>query len=131
MIADVVAEACARLASLPDPTADGVLSAGRPMLAFSAAVGDDLQGLRAFLFERVYRHPRVVSVMRSAESIVRELTRLYMVDPSKLPPTWIERVRGLDGADRAASIKDFVAGMTDRFAIEEHRRLFDATPELR
>jgi dGTPase len=119
------------LASLPNPSPAAVLTAGRPMLAFSPRVGSELAGLRSFLFERVYRHPRVMAVMRSAESIVRDLVGVYMADPTKLPKAWAARVAGKDGAIRAAEIADFVAGMTDRFAIEEHRRLFDATPELR
>jgi dGTPase len=131
MIADVVEEARRRLAALPVSTADAVSQAPRPMLAFSAALGDDLAGLRTFLFERVYRHPRVMTVMRSAESIVRDLVGCYMATPDKLPAQWADRVAGLDHTARAARIGDFVAGMTDRYAIEEHRRLFDATPELR
>jgi dGTPase len=131
MIVDVVSQARARLAMLPEASPDAVLHAKRPMLAFSPALGDDLGGLRRFLFERVYRHPRVMSVMRSAEAIVRDLVALYMSAPDKLPAKWEARVAGLDQAARAARIGDFVAGMTDRYAIEEHQRLFDATPELR
>ena len=131
MIADVVAEARARLAALPEASPAAVLHAGRPMLTFSANVTLGLAGLKAFLFERVYRHTRVMTVMRSAEAIVRDLVSLYMKSPAKLPPEWAARVTGLDEHARAARIADFVAGMTDRYAIEEHRRLFDATPELR
>ena len=91
----------------------------------------ELDQLRAFLFARVYRHPRIDSIMGEAESVVRDLFQRYSNDPAALPPEWREQAppRGTRGLAR--HISDFIAGMTDRYALAEHRRLFDATPDLR
>jgi dGTPase len=91
----------------------------------------DLAALKAYLFTHVYRHARVMRVMEEAATIVRDLVALYLAEPERLPPPWNARAGSLDGPERAALIRDFVAGMTDRYAIGEHRRLFPATPELR
>jgi dGTPase len=92
----------------------------------------ELAGLKTFLFSAVYRHPRVVGVMAGAEAIVRDLVAHYRAAPSALPAPWNRTVGQLTSPDaQARTIGDFVAGMTDRFALEEHRRLFDATPVLR
>jgi dGTPase len=102
-----------------------------PLVTFSPTIAGELAGLKQVLFQRVYRHPRVMSVMADAEQIVRDLVERYLSSQDALPPARADLARGLDQADRAALVLDFVAGMTDRFALAEHRRLFDATPELR
>jgi dGTPase len=66
-----------------------------------------------------------------AEQIVRELFERYMTDPALMPPSWHASTQGRTDAERAQVVADFVAGMTDRYAEKEHRRLFDATPDLR
>jgi dGTPase len=81
----------------------------------------------------MYRHPRVMRVMAEAETIVRDLFARYRDDPAALPAEWLPEdgeSRELN-VERARRIGNFIAGMTDRFAITEHRRLFDSTPELR
>ena len=131
MIAACVDEARGRLASLPGSSLEEVRRSNRPCIAFPDAMSRDLDGLKAFLFERVYRHPRIVRVMDSAETIVKELFARYRTDPASFPH---DRGAGREamGEDaRARRLGDFIAGMTDRFAIAEHQRLFDATPELR
>ncbi len=87
--------------------------------------------LKAFLYARLYRHPRVMGVMDRAESIVRDLVARYQEDPGAMPGPWEAEADTLEPRRRIRLIGDFVAGMTDRYAISEHRRLFDATPELR
>ena len=69
--------------------------------------------------------------MAGAEAIVRDLFERYTADPAAMPAPWQAAAKGLDERRRARVIADFVAGMTDRYALDEHRRLFDATPELR
>ena len=91
----------------------------------------DIALLKAFLFERVYRHERVMSVMSDAERIVGDLFARYLAEPAAMAEAWHAASHGLDERRRARLIADFVAGMTDRYAIAEHRRLFDATPNLR
>ncbi len=91
----------------------------------------DLDVLRAFLFTRVYRHERIVRVMADAERVVRDLFQRYSAAPEALPSDWREGAPARGTRDFARHVADFIAGMTDRFALAEHRRLFDATPDLR
>ena len=72
-----------------------------------------------------------MAIMADAEEIVRDLFARYMAEPAEMPGPWREAGEADGVGRRAAVVADFVAGMTDRFAIKEHRRLFDATPELR
>jgi dGTPase len=86
--------------------------------------------IKAFLYERMYRHPKVMRVMGEAEQILFDLFARYDSHPDDLPPEWLPH--GKSGErERARRIGNFIAGMTDRFAITEHQRLFDSTPDLR
>jgi dGTPase len=131
LIADAVGQSRERLARLSPRHPDDIRSAGTPVGAFSDAMAAELQQLRTFLFGRLYRHRRVMQVMDGAEGVVRELVGRYLANPAAMPVAWQAEARGLDEARRARLVADFVAGMTDRYALGEHRRLFDATPELR
>ena len=132
MIEDVVAESRRRLAALPAQSLVGVRGAGRAVIAMSQARQAEVAGLKAYLFANVYRHPRVMHVVAGAESIVRDLFARYMEAPEEMSEGWKDAAGASAGAGARADVAaDFVAGMTDRFAISEHRRLFDATPELR
>jgi dGTPase len=132
MIDDVVRESRARLAALPQQSLQGVREAGRPVIAASPRRRAEIEGLQQYLFANVYRHPRVMRVVKDAETIVRDLFARYLEEPPQMPGSWRTAAEAATGeARRAAVVADFVAGMTDRFAIKEHRRLFDATPELR
>ena len=131
MIADIVAEARRNLAELSPATADDIRKVGHPVVCFSAPMVASIAALKAVLFERVYRHERVMSVMRAAEGVVLDLFSRCMVDSSAMPENWRLAAQGLDKRHRARLVADYVAGMTDRYALAEHRRLFDVTPELR
>jgi dGTPase len=131
LIADLVAESKRRIAALAPSGPDDIRSHPEPVVAFSRQVRDGLADLRCFLFAHLYRHPRVETVMRAAESIVRDLFGRYDGDPNLMPEAWSRAAQSADDRRRARVIADFVAGMTDRYAMAEHRRLFDATPELR
>jgi dGTPase len=131
LLSDVVEESRLRLAALAGPSLDAVRAAGRPVIAASPAQRAEIEALRRYLLANVYRHPKVMRVVAGAESVVRELFGRYMARPDEMPPAWRAAAeRGGDEAGRAAAVVDFVAGMTDRFAIKEHRRLFGATPEI-
>ena len=124
MVADVLAETRRRARESGVASAADVRALGRPLVAFSPAMFEDLGRLRAFLFERMYRHHRVNRTRSAARRILRELFALYMAEGDVMPPLWFERVQGASAPKRARVVCDYIAGMTDRFAIEEHRRLF-------
>jgi dGTPase len=124
MIGDMVAETQARVRASGVASAADVRALGAPLVAFSAPMFEDLGRLRVFLFERMYRHHRVNRTRSAARRLLRELFALYMDEPDVMPPAWFGRAEGADEAKRARVVCDYVAGMTDRFAIEEHRRLF-------
>jgi dGTPase len=111
--------------TLNPKSADAIRAAGRQIVAFGTEIAAADKDIKEFLYPQMYRHPKVMHVMRNAEAIVRDLFAIYRADNEEMPEEW--RDLG-DGPDRAAA--DFIAGMTDRYAINEHRRLFDVTPEL-
>ncbi|MBN9060780.1 MAG: deoxyguanosinetriphosphate triphosphohydrolase, partial [Rhizobiales bacterium] len=130
MIEDVIAEALRRLDATQPGSADALRHAGRPMIAFSPVLAAADRAIKTHLWHNVYRHSRVMHVMTAAEGVVERLFERYWTDPDALPPEWRS---GLDPADfprRARRICDFLAGMTDRYALREHQRLFDASPDL-
>jgi dGTPase len=131
MIEDAVAETERRLAALQPRSVADVRQASSAVVAFSDEMRRELDVLRAFLFARVYRHPRIDRIMGKAEGVVSDLFRRYSEDPEALPPEWREQAPPRGTPAYARHISDFIAGMTDRFALAEHRRLFDATPDLR
>ena len=131
MIEEAVAESGRRLAELAPRSAADVRQAPRTIVAFSETTLRDLDELRAFLFARVYRHERIARIMGEAEGVVRDLFARYSADPGALPQEWRELAPPRDSRAFSRHIADFIAGMTDRFALAEHRRLFDATPDLR
>jgi dGTPase len=131
MIEDVVQSARSRIAELQPTSSEQLGNAAMPVVAFSPALHASLRALKSHLLCHVYRHDKVMSVMHRAEAIVTELFRHYMQSNDNLPQRWVADIGSRQGADRAALICDFVAGMTDRYAIEAHQRLFDHTPELR
>jgi dGTPase len=130
LIADVVRQSRERLAAVAPAHPDDIRANGEAVIAFSPETEAAVRQVKGFLFQRIYRHPRVNSVMNNAEELVRDLVARYRRDPSVMPAAWAENAKGIDALGRARLAGDFVAGMTDRYAIAEHRRLFDATPDL-
>jgi dGTPase len=131
MIADLVGETRARLSALAPRSPEDIRQAPGATVAFSGAMAADIANLKAFLFQRVYRHPHVTRIMTDAERIVADLFERYMADPAAMPVAWHAAVSGLSERARARVVADFVAGMTDRYALLQHGRLFDDTPDLR
>jgi dGTPase len=124
MIADVLTETRARAADARVASPADVRGLGGALVAFSPEMSEDLARLRLFLYERMYRHWRVNRTRSQARRLLAEMFDLFLAEPEVLPAEWFERQRDCDGAGRARVICDYIAGMTDRFAIEEHRRLF-------
>ena len=122
MIGDVIAET--RRAALGLRSAEEVRRLGRQLVAFSPDMAEDLAQLRAFLHARMYRHYRVNRTRSQARRMLHQMFQLFMEQPDTLPTDWQAAQAGRDEAGRARVVCDYVAGMTDRFAIEEHRRLF-------
>lgn len=130
-IADVIGESRNRLEALAPRSPDDIRAASRPVIAFSQQMGRDIDDLRTFLFANLYRHPRVTKIMDEACGVVADLVAHYQDRPQDMVPSWAARAAGKSDTGRLRVVGDFVAGMTDRFAIAEHKRLFDATPQLR
>jgi len=128
LIEDVVAESGRRFARVGPRSVDGVREAGEPLVAFSSAMAAVDRAIKDFLLPRMYRHPRVMRIMGNAQDVVRDLFAHYMAAPADMPPEWAQDCA--DMPDRARRVADFVAGMTDRYALIDHARHFDSTPEL-
>jgi len=124
MVADIMAETDYAAGASGVASAGDVRALDHGLVAFSQPMAEDLARLRAFLHERMYRHWRVNRSRSQARRIVAEMFALFMAEPDVLPAEWFERLRELDEAARARVVCDYIAGMTDRYAIEEHRRLF-------
>ncbi len=131
MIEDVIAQSRRHIVELEPDSADEVRNAGRPIIGFSAAMAAADRAIKDFLYPRVYRHPRIIRIMDEAERMVQRLFARYVGTPADLPPEWQGGLDATDATNRALRIADFIAGMTDRYAMEEHARLFGSTPELR
>ncbi len=129
-IEDVIAESRRRIAAADVRTIDDVRAAGRPLVGLSPAFAAADAEIKSFLFANMYRQTDVTRVRAMADQVVRRLFAAFMADPKAMPREWAEGA-GASEADRARSASDYIAGMTDRFAIAEHRRLFDEAPELR
>ena len=131
MVEDVLAETSARIAALGPSSADDIRAAGHPVVAFSAEMQAHDRALKGFLYERMYRHYRVNRMMSKAKRVMRDLFGLLVAEPDLLPDEWQAATDGSGTQKTAETVCDFIAGMTDRFAIEEHRRLFQPEPIFR
>jgi dGTPase len=124
MVEDVLAETEARIEADEIRSTEDVRMAKRTLVAFSPAMLADLGVLRKFLFERMYRHYRVNRTRSQARRILAEMFQLFMAEPETMPPEWSGKAISGDEMKRARAVCDYIAGMTDRYAIEEHRKLF-------
>jgi len=125
MVVDLVEETARRLRALQPADVDAVRAQAQPVVGFSPKVDKPLQELRGFLQTRMYSHYKVRRMARKAHRVVRELFDGLHDQPDCLPPDWQVRA-GAGGAARCAeAIADYIAGMTDRFALDEHDRLFN------
>jgi dGTPase len=131
LIGAVASEARKRLERAQPKSVDDVRHHGEQLIVFPPDVAQAEAGIKAFLKRHMYRHKWVMRVMGEAEQIVVELFTRYHETPSDLPAEWLEGAAYESETARARRIGNFIAGMTDRFAITEHQRLFDSTPELR
>jgi len=124
MADDVIAETGRRVVAARVDTADSVRHLDHAVVAFSRDMLEDLGALREFLLSRMYRHWRVNRTRSQARRILAEMFQLFMSEPDVMPTEWFARAENRDPAGRGRVVCDYIAGMTDRFAIEEHRKLF-------
>ena len=135
MVEDVLNETKARLGELSPQSPDDIRGAGRQMVAFSDEMKAKVDELRVFLFDRMYRHYTINRLHLKVEKIVGELFTAFTKNYAVLPDNWQARVEEAGGVDdeqvRARIVCDYIAGMTDRYAIREHERLFDLYWDLK
>ncbi len=124
MVDDVMGETLQRAAITGVSSADDVRALPHALVSFSSDMLEDLARLREFLHARMYRHWRVNRTRSQARRILAEMFTLFLAEPEVLPSEWFAKSQNRDQAGRARVVCDYIAGMTDRFAIEEHRKLF-------
>jgi dGTPase len=130
LIGSVFTETSRRIATAGLASTEAVRAHGEALVGLDDDAAEAQAMIKTFLHERMYRHPKVMLVMSDAAAIVSDLFGRYRSDPGQLPDEG--RAAAADSeAAQARQIGDFIAGMTDRFAMQEHQRLFDSTPELR
>ena len=130
MVHDILVATAGRIEAVGIRTSADVGRAGQWLVGFSAEMAQAERELKRFLFQHVYRHEQVNRPVRAAEAIVANLFRAYTDDPRRLPADWCRDLDGRDAFRTARRVADYIAGMTDRYAVSEHTRLFDRTPEL-
>lgn len=126
MVEDLLATSAARLAATAPESAVALRALPFPVIGFSDAMAADIATIKRFLFARMYRHHRVKRMRAKAVRVVHDLFDLFLGDPGLMPPGWSAEAQAAPGETaRARVIADYIAGMTDRFALEEHRVLTD------
>jgi len=125
MVSDLIAETRQRIARFAPKSVDDVRRLGQPLAAFSPTMRQNDQALKAFLFQHMYRHYKVNRMASKARRVVKDLYALLVAEPQCLPPEWQGLCDGGGGPATARAVADYIAGMTDRYALDEHRRLFD------
>lgn len=130
MIADAIAETQRRINTLKLQSAEDVRACGQQIVAFGDAMSANDRALKAFLFKNMYRHSKVVGVMSKAKGVVSDLFALFLREPAVMPAQWSQLCDAAGTTRTARVVSDYIAGMTDRFALEEHRRLFASEGEL-
>jgi dGTPase len=127
MVTDLIGESRKRLAKLDPGSPDAIRRSKQRVVGFGPAMADANQAIKGFLFARMYRHWRVNRMSAKAKRLTEDLYRLLHADPALLPDDWRARA-GEGGMQRSATIVgDYVAGMTDRYAMDEYRRLTDVS----
>ncbi|MBB2674869.1 UNVERIFIED_ORG: dGTPase [Rhizobium esperanzae] len=132
MVEDVIGVAQQRLSILRPESAADIRAADRVIATFSDAMADTDRQIKAMLFKRIYRNPDIMRIRAGAAQIVTDLFGAYMASPKEMQSHyWVDHIAGLADAPKARHVGDYLAGMTDTYAISAHRRLFDHTPDLR
>ena len=130
MVADVIKTSRKKLEALGAKSVEDIRHLGRPVICFSDDMWRDLGQIRRFLFTRMYRAPAVMKIRSEVTGVVEDLFPLFMEQPELMPAEWANYIAraGSDRTMLARLVADYIAGMTDRFALQEHERLIGGTP---
>jgi len=130
MVEDVIRHGMKNLEEIAPTSVQEIRLAGRCLVGFSPEMTASEKEVKRFLFARVYRHEDVLAVRRLVARVVRDLFDRFLASPDLMPKPWNSGLEDLSDQETARRVCDYIAGMTDRYAIEEHSRLFDDTPDL-
>jgi dGTPase len=126
MVNDVIEHTRANVQGMQD--IEQVRSAGRQLAGFSSSLATEERRLKKFMYQRLYYHPEQIQTAEKAREVVAKLFAAYQQDPASMPDDWVERLPAGD-PEKSRHIADFIAGMTDRFAIDQCRRIYGRAPE--
>ena len=133
VVTDLIETSAARIAAAAPEDIDVVRAARAPLVGMGESVAGRHLALKRFLRDQLYRHPRVQTMTQRSQRVVRELFDAYFGDTQRLPTEHAERVRRMEGEHgargRARAVADYIAGMTDRYALGEYQRLFGKSAE--
>ena len=130
MVDDLSRETALRIKALGPASADAIRGHDQPVASFSTEMQGNDRALKTFLFENMYRHYKLNRMTSKARRLVRNLFRLFVEEPGCLPTEWRRRAGAPGSRETARVVADYIAGMTDRFAVDEHRRLFDVQSRI-
>ena len=125
MVEDILTESRKRIADAKPTCADDIRALDAPVIAFSDEMAKNDRELKEFLFPNMYRHYKLNRMSSKAKRVVRDLFDLFLAEPETMPTEWQQGTAGAGNALTARVAADYIAGMTDRYALDEHRRLFD------
>ena len=128
MVNDVIAETRRRLAEHGVRTVDDVRAASDAIATFSAAMGEEERALKSFMYRKLYYHPEQIATAERAREVIARLFAAYVNDPASMPESWRASMPDAEPG-RSRHVADFIAGMTDRYAIDCYARLFGSAPE--
>lgn len=131
MVEDVISVAQSRLGALKPQSSKDIRAADKVIATFSDEMAETDKAIKKLLFSRIYRHPDIMRIRAGAAQIVTDLFGAYMANPTEMQSHyWVSHIDGLSEAAKARHVGDYLAGMTDTYAVKAHRRLFDRTPDL-
>ena len=127
MIDDLILETKKNITLLNPSSADDVREMKKPLVIFSEEMNSNIKEIRSFLMNKMYRNWKINIMTNKAKNIVSDLFKLYNAEPNLLPLEWNVGLKKTNNKTKARVISDYIAGMTDRYAIREHQKLFDIT----
>ncbi|MBM7329665.1 deoxyguanosinetriphosphate triphosphohydrolase, partial [Agrobacterium sp. S2] len=132
MVEDVIGVAQQNLARLKPQRAADIRAADFTVATFSPEMAETDRQIKKLLFAHIYRHPDIMRIRAGATQIVTDLFHRYMETPAEMQSHyWVDSISGMSVAAKARHVGDYLAGMTDSYALRAHQRLFDHTPDLR